>query len=150
MNANFSLGNHRKSLQQIATIAVACALSLASLALGADDVLREPAQIHWLSKPASCSTAVGDLIVVTMTSNPSTGPYNPAAHLTTAVQGTAVRAVTVVFVPPAKPMPGAPGKIQAYFVAEKIGDAVLRVTPISGSRQPGKPWEFKVSVRAAE
>jgi hypothetical protein len=150
MRTIFSLRRDLWFLHIAAAVTFACAMLLATCAVAEDDVVQETAQIHWLSKPGPCQAAVGDLIVVTMTSNPSTGPSNPAAKLKTVVEGTAVRAVTVVFVPPARPMPGAPGKIRAYFVAEKPGRAVVRVTPISGARQPGRPWEFNVSVRPAE
>jgi hypothetical protein len=137
-------------LKHARLIGLACSTLVAAVAVAGNGLSAEPAQIHWLSKPGPCSAAVGDLLVVTMTSNPSTGPYNPAANLKATVAGTAVRLVTVVYVPPARPVPGAPGKIQAFFLAEKSGSALLRVTPISGSGQPGKPWEFKVSVAPAE
>ncbi len=118
----------------------------ACLALAADEALPDPGQLLQLAQPGEYRAAAGDLLVVDLKSNPSTGPHNPAANLRSKLTGDAVRLVTVVFVPPAKPIPGAPGRIQAYFVAEKPGRATLQVTPIQGNRQPGSPLEFQVLV----
>ena len=136
--------------KRAAVVGLGCVVLLAVVAMASNDAGGGPGRIRWLSKPGECKAAVGDLIVVTMASNPSTGPNNPAANLKAKVEGEAVRLVTVVYVPPAKPMPGAPGRIQAYFVAEKTGDALVHVTPISASGQPGKPWEIKLFVGQAD
>lgn len=132
----------------VLTVAIAIlSLGLAErAAMAADDSLPAPGQVVPLAKPGAYQASPGDLLVVDLKSNPSTGPYNPAANLRAKVEGTAVRAVTVVFVPPAKPMPGAPGRIQAYFVAQQPGPATLVVTPIQGNGQPGQAMEFKVVV----
>ncbi len=108
-----------------------------------------PGELLRHTESASFEAAPGDLILVAVPSNPSTGPNNPAAKLKVEIEGTGLSQKSyVVQAPPARPRPGAPGEIQAYVPVEAPGSATLTVTPISGNGQPGKPLVFKVTVAA--
>jgi|GEM_PF-4364238 len=108
-----------------------------------------PGLLHRLTRSASREAAPGDLLVVALPSNPSTGPNNPAARLKVEIDGTGLSAKTyVVLTPPTPRMPGARGEIQAYIPVESAGNATLTVTPISGQGKPGKPLVFKITVAA--
>lgn len=123
------------------------ATGVLAMTCGAAHAQDEPGQLHRLTKPGAYQAAPGDLIVVAMQSNPSTGPANPAAKLKVEVKGTGLAAKSyVVFVPPAKPIPGAPGEIHAYVPVDAVGNATLTVTPISGTGQAGRPMEFTIKV----
>jgi hypothetical protein len=119
------------------------------LACGMARAEGEPGLLLRLTKSVSCEASPGDMIVVAVPSNPSTGPNNPAAKLKVEVEGAGLSAKTyVVSTPPAPRRPGAPGEIQAYVPVEGPGNATLTVTPISGKGKPGKPLVFKVTVAA--
>lgn len=108
-----------------------------------------PGLLHKLTKPGFYEVSPGDMIVVAVPSNFSTGPNNPAAKLKVEVEGTGLLVKTyVVRTQPTPRMPGAPGEIQAYVPVEAPGNATLTVTPISVQGKSGKPLVFKVAVVA--
>lgn len=133
-------------LERATLVGLAGLLVLGSVTLGSPAGEKMPGDLKRMDKPGNYEAFVGDLLVISMQSNPSTGPDNPAANLRVKVKGDAAKAVTVVFAPPAKPKPGASGRVQAYLVAEKVGAATIEVTPIKGNGQPGEAKEYKVTV----
>jgi hypothetical protein len=131
--------------RRIAMGALACFL-LAESAAAQEKVLSQPAQLKRLTKPGDYRVHARDLLLFSVESNPSTGPSNPAANLKAKVTGEAVKYVSTVFVPPAKPIPGAPGRLQAFFLAERPGNATIEITLINGQGVPGDPATFKIMV----
>ena len=128
-------------------LVAACALALSVDAFGAGDDF--PGRLVRLARAGSHRAEAGDLVVIVLASNPSTGPANPAAKLKVEVRGEGLaKKAIVVFAPPARPLPGAPGEIQAYLPAEGEGDATVIVTPIDGKGEAGQPIEYRVKVSA--
>jgi hypothetical protein len=129
---------------RIALFAVACMALFVACTFAAD--LKEPGELMSVQKPGDYKAAVGDLLIVSMESNGSLGPANPAANLEVKTDGESVKKVAVVLHRPAKPMPGAPSTIEAYLLCEKTGDCSITITPVKGDKKPGKALEFKVKV----
>jgi len=124
--------------------ALACVVLFVACTFAAES--SEPGQLMSIEKPGEFKAVVGDLLVVSFESNGSLGPADPASNLEVKMDGNGVKKVAVVLRHPAKPKPGAPGHIEAYFLCEKAGATSISVTPIKGDKKPGKALEFKVKV----
>lgn len=127
---------------QIGLRVVACLLLAGcGAAFGADS----PGELKRLTRSGTYDVNAGDLIVIAVPSNPSTGPANPAANLKVDVKGKALAAKAyIVFAPPARPIPGAPGEVQAYIAVEGEGEATVAVTLINGKGDEGDTLNFKI------
>ncbi|AGA28448.1 protease inhibitor I42 family protein [Singulisphaera acidiphila] len=132
----------------LGALATACLLATSwGIAYGAE---HELGRLERIVKSGEYTAASGDLVEISVPSNPSTGPSNPAAKLKVSVHGDHLKKVGVYFAPPAKPLPGAPGEIRAYLTAHGNGTSKVTVTPISGSGQEGTPLEITLKVAKGE
>lgn len=112
------------------------------------------ASLKRLNKPGNVKATVGDLLVVSQESNASLGPANPASNLQVKVEGDAVKKLAVVLIPPPKKdgkmVVGAPSKLDAYFIAEKAGEATITVVPVKPDGKTGEARTFTVKVAEAQ